>query len=363
MLLAANVGDNKPLPSNGHIELSFNRLLMPDRVTRQSFVLENAAGTIGFSPEITYDPVARVVTITPLSDASQKLMNTMLTPNESLRLTILSPASPTDPNGLRAIDGATLDPASPKELLFTVTGPPMDDAGNSATPPAAPSIDYCRDIDVIFGNNCEQGICHGGVPAAAGLVLSSPSDVMRSAIGRVAQGSNTGPRSVAEPPSHLFGEDMPIIDPGSNPDNSWMMYKVLLAIPSPAPIVDAGTGAGDATTGDSGATEAGPPEGGSSDASAGDGGATDAGGADGGGDAEVGPTTVAQAPPVDVSHAHQLGWQGLSNAERTILSNYILGREMPFPSTPPVSPALTLDEMERLSLWIAQGSPLPASCQ
>ncbi len=356
------MGDNKPLPSNGRIELSFDRLLLPASVTRQAFVLENAGGTIGFTPEIAYDPVARVVTITPLSDSSQALQR-----NDSYRLMIVSPMGPTDPNGLRAIDGATMNPASPTIFLFTVTDP-------LATPPTAPSIDYCRDIDVIFGNNCEQGICHGENPAAAGLILSPPSSVTRTAIGRVAQGANTGPRSIAEPPSHLFGEDMPIIDPQSNPSDSWMMYKVLLAMPSPAPIVEAGADAEalDATTEDVAATEAGAEDGASSGTGSGDAGGdaggvgeaggTDAGGGDGGASAEAGPTTVAMAPPVDVSHAHQLGWQGMSNLERTILSNYILGREMPFPSTPPVSPALTLDQMERLSLWMAQGATVPANC-
>ena len=59
-------------------------------------------------------------------------------------------------------------------------------------------------------------------------------------------------------------------------------------------------------------------------------------------------------------------WQAISTAERASLSNYILGREMPFPPTPSqlnssTSP-LTLDDMERLSLWISQGAAAPATC-
>ena len=69
-------------------------------------------------------------------------------------------------------------------------------------------------------------------------------------------------------------------------------------------------------------------------------------------------------PPTDVSGAHSLAWKGISDAERATLSNYILGREMPFPppsGTPlqDTNDPLTLDELERMSLWIAQGAPTP----
>jgi hypothetical protein len=335
-LVAANVGQNMPLPANGRIELAFDRLLLPASVTRQTFVLENAGGTIGFTPHVSYDPVARIVTITPLTDASETLK-----PNESYRVRITTPHDASDPNGLRAIDGATLASTKPVIVFFSVTDP-------LPTPPAVPRIDYCRDIDVIFGSKCSLGICHAQPPSAAGLLLIPPSGVTSTAIGRVAQGANTGPRAVAEPPSHLFGEDMPIVDQASDPSNSWIMYKVLLATPSPEPV----------TTLDAGASEAGALDGGPGDASAGDGGASE-GGAEGG----VGQKPI--AAPIDVSHAHALGLEALSAVERDTLSNYVLGREMPFQAPNPAggfSP-LTLQEMERMSLWIAQGSPVPAACQ
>jgi hypothetical protein len=262
-LVAANVGQNKPLPANGRIELAFDRLLQPASVTRQTFVLENAGGTIGFTPTVSYDPVARIVTITPLTDASQALK-----PNESYRVRITTPHDAEDPNGLRAIDGATLASPKPEIVLFSVTD-------SLPKPPAVPRIDYCRDIDVIFGSKCSLSTCHGQAPSAAGLLLSPPMGVTSTAIGRVAQGANTGPRAVAEPPSHLFGEDMPIVDQASDPSNSWIMYKVLLATPSPEPVttIDAGAGVADATSTESGASEAGGP----GDAGAGDGGASEAG--------------------------------------------------------------------------------------
>ena len=53
----------------------------------------------------------------------------------------------------------------------------------------------------------------------------------------------------------------------------------------------------------------------------------------------------------------------ISAAERATLSNYILGRAMPFPFAGSATQiALTVDEMERMSLWIAQGASAPAHC-
>jgi hypothetical protein len=337
--VAANIGAQAhPLPANGHIELSFDRLLLPASVTRQTFVLENAGGTVGYTPAIAYDPVARVVTIAPLADPDQALM-----PGQDYQLLIVTPQSATDPNGLRAIDGATLDPMSPHQIAFAVTAA-------DGTPPTAPSMDYCRDIKVVFELSCELQSCHGfAVPLtpAEGLLLDTPTDIRATAIGHVAHEANTGPRSVAEPPSLLFGEDMPIIDQGADPGNSWMMYKFLLAVPSPEAVVDAGEDASVEAAAGSATPEASAGDAGVADASAGDAGVADA----------APPFMI--VPPVDVSHAHQLAWAPLSDADRAILSNYVIGLEMPYPQS---YPPLTLSQMERMSLWISQGSMMPATC-
>jgi hypothetical protein len=206
-----------------------------------------------------------------------------------------------------------------------------------------------------------------------------------TAIGRVSQEANTGPRSLAAPPTLLFGEDMPILDATGttgDPANSWMMYKLLLAVPTPEPVDagaadDAGPGAVDAGAPDAsaGALDAGAPDatvgaadaGPETDGASPESGALDAGGTDG----EASDGAVAAAPtmpaPTDVAGAHSLAFKGISDAERATLSNYILGREMPFP--PPSGTTLeddndplTLDELERMSLWIAQGAPTTASC-
>ena len=322
--------------------------------------------TIGYTPTVAYDPVARIVTITPLTIASQALV-----PGQGYRLLITTPKDASDPNGLRAIDDGTL--AAPITLVFSVT------AATAAVPPTV-SIDFCRDIYPVINAKCSLGICHGAFsdPAtpAAGLVLNPPSGVASTALGRVAQGANTGPRSVATPPSALFGEDMPIIDSSGNPSNSWMLYKMLLAVPQEEPVVDAGTSeagsteagpeeGGAADAGDAGAlddaglAEAGPGDAGSGDASPGDAGAD-------GGAAEGGITKPPVIPPVDVSNVHApFVWGDISATNRATLSNYILGREMPYPmmlahpdrTTGP----LTLFELERMSLD-GPGRKAPSSC-
>jgi hypothetical protein len=186
----------------------------------------------------------------------------------------------------------------------------------------------------------------------------------------------------------LFAEDMPIIDVTGNSSNSWMIYKLLLASPS----IDAGTestpdaaaedaavddaGGADADVdatlaGDAGAPEmsdAGPTDGGAPDGGTTDGGTTDGGAPDGGAPGMVAtPVVPPVVPPVDVSGVHALAFTAISDVERATLSNYILGRPMPYPPQANVklndqNDPLTLDEMERISLWIAQGAAAPATC-
>jgi hypothetical protein len=366
-MVSANIGPNQSLPANGQIVLAFDRLLQPTSITRQTFVLTNAGGNIAYTPTLRYDPVARVVTITPLTDPSQKLVS-----GQSYDLIIQGPQSPGDMNGLRAIDGATLL-HSPQRIAFSVTDP-------TPAPPPVVTIDFCRDIFPITGTKCSLQICHGGMAPAEGLLLDPPSGIPATAVGRVSQESNTGPRAAASPPTLLFGEDMPILDANGttngNPGNSWLMYKILLSMPSPEPV-DAGTSGPPLV--EAGGEDAGPdatlsaPDGGAADAGAMDAGApADAGGppdasVSEAGTSEGGMPAPMVIPPADVSRVHSpVTWQAVSAAERLTLSNYILGREMPFPPPPNMLNAsndpLTLQEMERVSLWIAQGASAPAFC-
>jgi hypothetical protein len=345
-LLAANIGQNKSIPANGHIELAFDRLLQPVSISRQTFVLEDIGMTVALTPSVTYDPVARIVTITPMTGTGQTL-----TSGQTYQLTIAAPQNASDVNGLRAIDGALLEAPSTRTLAFTVT---------DAVPQPAPiAIDFCRDINPILQGGLTGGCliptCHASAQTAVGLALDTPADIAKTAIGRVSIEANTGARSVAQPPSLLFGEDMPIIDGKGDSANSWLMYKVLLAQPTPEADagVEAPSEAGAAAADDGGTGTDGEADGGSAEA-----GEIDAGAADSG-KPDAGTTKPVTIPPIDVSNAHLLPFTADSDADRAVLSQYVLGSEMPFPGSGFFKP-LTISQLERVNLWIAQGTPMPS---
>jgi hypothetical protein len=348
-LVAANVGPTQPLPANGRIELQFDRLLLPTSITRQTFVLENAGNTIGYTPAVAYDPVSRIVTVTPLTDPSQALM-----PGQGYKLIIEPPQTPGDVNGLRAIDGALLgDPSNVIAFNAAAAGP---------VAPANPTIDFCRDIHPLLEAKCGAlSSCHlgGGKNAlpAEGLVLAPLQYIRQTAVGLAAHGANTGPQALPSDPTLLFGENMPTIDGNGNASNSWLMYKILLAIPQPPPVVmDAGTAAEDAgvdaaPSSDAGMADAGP---------ASDAGAEDAGVAD------AGATPVVMVvPPLDVTQIYApLQITDMSAADRAVLNNYVQGLPMPIiiPGTTGVTGTMTLNELELMNLWISQGTPVPSTC-
>jgi hypothetical protein len=256
-------------------------------------------------PNVAYDPVSRVVSIIPLVGeltVGQTYTITVLPLQPGLTYTQAVPST----IGIMAIDGATLDPPTEVTITFPV-GPPAA----AVTPPA---IDYCTQINKIFVGSCGGSSCHNPPPGsmpAQGLVLTDAAGVLATAIGQVAVGANTGPRPAAQSPNIIFGLDMPIIDPGpgsgesGNPSDSWLMYKVLMAVPPP-------------------------------------------------GEAPVpGPGGAAIVP--------------LSDTERATLASLVPGREMPFPTVPSapldkVGSQLTIAQLETLSQWIAAGASVPASC-
>jgi hypothetical protein len=283
------------------IQLTFDRLLMPACITRQTFLLEDVNGN-ELDPAIAYDPVSRVVTITPVPGsmtAGQPYTVTALPLQPGVSYT-----QPVDTViGVMAIDGATLDPAAPLTVAFQAV---PGDAGAAAVPSSVLAADYCTQVNKMFLSYCGASGCHGSPPAlepAQGLVLTTAAGIQATAVGQVAVGANTGPRPAAQSPNVLFGLDMPIIDPGNgngtgNPGNSWLMYKILMAVP--LPLGDAG----------------------------------------------------AIVP--------------LSDTERATLASLVSGREMPYPSNPvtmpePSTSPLTLANMETISQWVALGAIEP--CQ
>lgn len=395
----------RSLPQNGRIELSFDRLLLPISILRQTFVLNElvGGGSTTLTPTVAYDPVARVVTVTPLPDQP-------LVMGQSYTLFITSPQNPSDLNGLRAIDGANLASDSPSQFTFQVTA--------AASPPAQPpTVDFCRDILPLFNNKCSAPTCHGGTAPAEGLMLTTPQGVL-SAIGRVANGSNMGPLAAAEPPTLIFNEDVPIIDPGGLP----IVLDAAAAQAQAAPAQSEEAGQGETGTEEAGSTvstdaasdasvdgdpsDAGTPLDATTDAAdaagavsdatvaAADaagitvssaGSAADAGVSQAGDPAHswimnkllmaVPPASDSSQPTaspsatgvysVDCDDAGDLCPTALSAAERSRLAGLIPGREMPYPPNASATTnlsAMTLDELELMSFWIAQGAPVELTC-
>lgn len=314
-LVNANVGTGKPpLPVGARIELFFDRLLLQATITRQSFALYDLNGNSpGTPPTITYDPVARVVALYP---------QTPLMACQTYKVTLGTPKNTsTQVYWVQAIDGATLDPSVNPVVEFPMECPPSgadagagaDGGGGAAPPTPIPSVDFCSQITPILQSKCNGATCHGGPLPAAGLRLDSPLAIASTAIGRVAQGSNSGARASAQPASLLFAQDMPIVLPGT-PGNSWLMYKLLMAVP---PACSSTAGA---------------------------------------------PLCDASAPGV-MNNVHTEAWGDMSDAERATLSNMVQGREMPFPANPSQAPGsapepLTLDELELVNDWILEGAPV-----
>jgi hypothetical protein len=302
-LVGANVSTTQPLVPGTPIELAFDRLLLPSSVTRQAFAMQDLMGNY-LQPVPSYDPVSRVV----------RLCISGLQPDQSYRITIVSPGDAADTNGLRAIDGALFDPTQNNVVEFPVARGPAYTGVDACQAPSL--VDFCKDVLPIFANKCTLVTCHGGSAGslpAAGLLLTTPAGIRETAINRVAQGSNTGTRSTAQPGSRpYFGVDMPIIDSANAPGNSWLVYKLLLAAPA----------------------------------------------------CSVQPTTCDAGAPAPTQRLAYKPWSPLADSERATLSDWIPGREMPYPVDPSVVPGttndpLTVDEMQTVSLWILQGAAVP----
>jgi hypothetical protein len=278
-------------------------------VNRQSIIIVDGANQPlrpELAPIVLYDPIARTVTLAPPQQP-------WLTEGQPYKILLGIPEGDSDTGGIRAIDRATLFAAQKRDFAFFV--------GPKRNVPIEPTVSFCRDVLPIFAAKCTIPTCHGGSGdrAAASLLLETSAGVGATALNRVAQGSNRGPRAGQVTTSERkFGIDMPIIDPGS-PGNSWLLYKIDLArLPVPPPTTDRY-----ACT--NGLLE---PE-----------------------------VTFAFAPLVPNAQ------RTADDVERSILSNYILGREMPFPVASPGGYGdlpLTFDEREKVRLWI-QGLPKGSS--
>jgi hypothetical protein len=292
------------------IELAFDAQLLPVTVNRQSIALVDASGNGVATLVLTYDPVARVVVLEPQENSA------WLQPGLAYKIVLGIPSGESDTGGLRSITRATLDPASTRVLGFQTCGGTVA-CPTAPLPPPPATMRFCNDIEPIFKGHCSApGLCHGadGANPAASLILDTSVGVAKTAIGRVAQGSNTGAVSGrAEPPGRQFGIDMPIIDPGS-PANSWLVYKLLMSTPH-----DDGVDSG----------------------------------------AELRPrcfpseTPNPAIDPFGGASPYTASFARMTDDDRAALSNYVFGNAMPYPSP---DNTIGFAELERIRLWIAQGA-------
>jgi hypothetical protein len=340
-----NAGDAGPDAPTGSvvIQLAFDRVLNPLTVNRQSFaLLDGDHNPVSVGPVITYDPVARVVRLeAPMGGA-------WITPGGLYYIELGIPAAGSLVGGIRAFDGATLDPSLPANALTVdfqtcPTAGCADGAVVAPDPPDPTPPDFCRDVLPIFAQHCTAGACHGSISGSQlpseGLILDSYAGVANTAINRSSEESNTGPLSGVSEATGTFGLDMKIIDPGSSA-TSWIIYKMLLA-PARALLPDGGD-----------------PEP-SVRVLCSDGGP---------GDLPVDPFQDTDGGPLPPSAAP---YTVLSDNERALLANYVLGQPMPYPNTPgiaqtPADPSLlSFDEMERIQTWISSGAQTQdcGSCQ
>lgn len=306
-LVAANVGPDRRLPPDGDILLTFDRLLLPATITRQAFLVYDAFGNAQ-SPTVKYDPVTRLVTLAnPQRDGSA-----WLRPDQPYTIVFPIAEGEDDSFGVRAIDRATFDPASPTRLGFLTT---LAAEGRREEPPA---MRFCTDVLPLFEKHCSSPSCHGpplasgNSRAASGLLLSTPKGLWNTAIGRVANASNTGPRALEAPPSREFGLDMPIIAPG-NAGSSFLLYKMLIAQPAPPGGLPAQRLKCDGSNGT--------------------------------------PPHAPFEPPIP--------FLALSEEERERLTDRVTGNVMPYPARPGSEDRtnnLSEAELLRISAWIAQGA-------
>src|SRR5215217_7056332 len=62
-VVGTNFANGKTVPANGSVQIAFDRLLHPATVNRQAVVVVEPGGRPVANPIVTYDPVARVVSL------------------------------------------------------------------------------------------------------------------------------------------------------------------------------------------------------------------------------------------------------------------------------------------------------------
>jgi hypothetical protein len=204
-----------------HIEIRFDRYLLPKTAVRQSILLytgpasRKQAEAVRLQP--FYDAVERVVVFRVASGAT-------LLPGLLYHVELISPNDSQSGFGFRAFDEAPLSKENDVPLRFSFFTARAD-----PQPSEPPKLPTCFDAWSALGQSgCFKAGCHTGSDSPMGLRLDSRAGLVDTAIGHVAHEADTGPlagRPLVDPPR--FGTAMPVIDPGS-PGTSYLLYKLLV---------------------------------------------------------------------------------------------------------------------------------------
>jgi hypothetical protein len=251
------------VPRTLTIRVQFDRFLMPSTSVRNVMCVQAAtvggesSGTdqciaAGFAPH--YDPVDRVATW---------MIRGVIMPLTRYNVRLFAPRGPEDANGIRAFDGAPLE----KEFTFAFTtgrGDGQFDTRASGFcarrhlcplpqgPCDGPSpIAVTTSPHDLLATNCTSGgTCHGGgrgTGGPSGSILRLDDDgkggglaaAVRHLVdqGVVASETATGvdPASPNRNVLTPFGRNMPYID-ATNPGNSYLLYKMILAMSPRCPF-------------------------------------------------------------------------------------------------------------------------------
>ncbi|HWP07280.1 MAG TPA: hypothetical protein VNN72_16120 [Polyangiaceae bacterium] len=215
--------DDCGVPTDTAITLRFDRFLLPSSAVRQSMSVYTGVQT---NPAL---PVTNQrAELSPRYDLIERSVRYVFPAGFALHpktlYTIELPIYTEQTGfGFRAFDGAPLEGSTPVRLaFFTGLGP----AGAPAPSPAPPA---CDDVLALFDGCLE---CHGALGGDAaphmGLSLDGWDDIQTTAIAKVAHQTEIGETTGVTNEAPLrFGVNMPIIDP-ERPDNSYLMYKLLL---------------------------------------------------------------------------------------------------------------------------------------
>jgi hypothetical protein len=207
------------VPIDTVFEIRFDRYLLPSTAVRQSFLVYT--GTEGNAV-----PGAEVPALTPRYDVIERVVSYELPAGVTLEpnthyTTELAVAVGEDDFGFRGFDARPLDEQTTVRTSFLTSN-------QRKMPVTTPPDGTCATAVSTLSGHCTTSSCHNSKDLRMGMDLRDPNGLILTAIGQVAHGSETGPKTgVPTQNPDRFGVAMPRIDPG-RPDNSYLFYKLLL---------------------------------------------------------------------------------------------------------------------------------------